>query len=54
MQIRIPDQAGMILLAVWLIATGLIPLLGLGSSGFATLMSILAIVSGVLLFVRHK
>jgi hypothetical protein len=37
----------MLLLAVWLVLTGLIPLLNLGFSGLGTVMAILAIAAGI-------
>ena len=40
---------GMLLLGIWLIATGLIPLLQLHFAGLATIMAILAIAAGVLI-----
>lgn len=40
---------GMLLLGVWLILTGLIPLLNLGASGLGHLMAILAIAAGALI-----
>ena len=40
---------GMLLLAVWLILTGLIPLLKFSFAGLGTLMAILAIAAGVLI-----
>ncbi|MEX2089168.1 MAG: hypothetical protein WEB62_05315, partial [Bacteroidota bacterium] len=40
---------GMLLLGIWLIVTGLIPLLDLSFSGLGTLMAILAIAAGVLI-----
>ncbi len=42
---------GMLLLAIWLIVSGLIPLLNLSFSGLGTVMAILAIASGVLIAV---
>jgi hypothetical protein len=39
----------MLLLAVWLILTGLVPLLNLSFSGLGMLMAVLAIAAGVLL-----
>lgn len=42
---------GMLLLAIWLILTGLIPLLNLGFSGLGTVMAILAVAAGVLILV---
>jgi hypothetical protein len=40
---------GMILLALWLILSGLIPLLRLSFTGIGTAMAILAIAAGILL-----
>ena len=42
---------GMLLLGVWLILTGLIPLLELSFSGLGTVMAVLAIVAGGLILV---
>lgn len=42
---------GLLLLAAWLILTGLIPLLDLSFSGLGTVMSILAVVAGILIVV---
>jgi hypothetical protein len=39
---------GMILLGIWLIMTGLIPLLNLNFEGLPLIMAVLAIVSGIL------
>ena len=41
---------GMMLLAAWLILTGLIPLLHFSFSGLGTLMHVLAIAAGILIF----
>ena len=41
----------MLLVGVWLIATGLIPLLNLSFSGLGTIMAVLAIAAGVLIIV---
>jgi hypothetical protein len=46
---RLPRNLGMILLAIWLIATGAIPLLAGISFNIGTLMAILAIAAGILL-----
>ena len=46
---KVIRNLGMLLLAAWLILTGLIPLLKLSFSGLGTLMAILAIASGVLI-----
>jgi hypothetical protein len=42
---------GMLLLAVWLILTGLIPLLNLSFSGLGTVMAVLAVAAGILIVV---
>jgi hypothetical protein len=46
---KLTKQWGKLLLAVWLILTGLIPLLHLSFAGMGTLMAVLAIGAGVLL-----
>ena len=48
---RLTRNLGMLLLAAWLILTGLIPLLNFGFSGLGTLMAVLAIAAGVLIVV---
>jgi uncharacterized iron-regulated membrane protein len=40
---------GMLLLAIWLILSGVIPLLHLYFSGLSTIMALLAIVAGALI-----
>lgn len=50
---RLTRNIGMILLAIWLIMTGLIPLLHLNFEGLALLMTILALAAGVLILVEH-
>ncbi len=42
---------GMLLLAIWLILSGLIPLLKLSMSGLSLAMAILAIAAGVLILI---
>jgi hypothetical protein len=42
---------GMILLAVWLIATGALPFLGIGSPALGTLLNALAIAAGVCILI---
>ncbi len=49
MAIGLIKSIGMLLLAAWLVLTGLIGLLGLGFSGLHILMGILAIAAGVLI-----
>ena len=44
---KITRNVGMLLLAVWLILTGLIPLLQFSFSGLGSVMAILAIAAGV-------
>ena len=39
---KVTKNLGMLLLAIWLIATGLIPLLQLSFSGLGTVMAVLA------------
>lgn len=46
---KVTRNVGMLLLAVWLIVTGLIPLLKLSFSGLWIVMAILAIAAGVLI-----
>jgi hypothetical protein len=48
---KITKNIGMLLLGIWLIATGLIPLLNLSFSGLGTIMAILAIAAGALIIV---
>jgi hypothetical protein len=48
---KVTKSLGMLLLAIWLILTGLIPLLQLSFSGLSTVMTILAIAAGVLILV---
>ena len=46
---RITRNVGLLLLAVWLIVTGLAPLLRFSFSGMSTVMAILAVAAGVLI-----
>jgi hypothetical protein len=48
---KVTRNVGMLLLAAWLVLTGLIPLLNLSFSGLSTVMAILAIAAGVLILV---
>lgn len=45
---KLTKNLGMLLLGIWLIISGLIPLLNFSFSGLGTLMAILAIAAGVL------
>jgi hypothetical protein len=51
--LRLPQRLGWTLLCIWLIAMGLIPLLGLGSPALSMLMHVGAIAAGVLLFLER-
>jgi hypothetical protein len=46
---KITKNMGMLLLGIWLILTGLIPLLHLSFSALGTVMAVLAIAAGALL-----
>jgi hypothetical protein len=46
---KMTRNIGMLLLALWLVVTGLIPLLHLSFSGMGTGMAVLAIAAGVLI-----
>ena len=48
---KITKNLGMILLAIWLILTGLFPFLSINIPERATLMAILAIAAGVLILI---
>lgn len=51
MALKPTKNLGMLLLAVWLILTGLIALLDLGFEGMGMLLGILALAAGVLILV---
>jgi hypothetical protein len=46
---KLTKNLGMLLLGIWLVLTGVIPLLNLSFSGLGTLMAILAIAAGALI-----
>ena len=48
---KITKNLGMLLLAIWLILTGLSGLVGLSFQGFGVLMALLAIAAGGLILV---
>ena len=50
---KITRRLGFLLLGVWLILTGLIPLLHFNFSGLETIMAILAIAAGVLILLER-
>jgi hypothetical protein len=51
MAMKLTRNIGLLLLAIWLILGGLIPLLNLGFSGLGTMMAVLAIAAGVLILI---
>ena len=51
MAMRLTKNLGMLLLAIWLILGGLIPLLNISFSGLGTLMAVLAIAAGVFILI---
>jgi len=46
---KLKKNLGILLLAIWLVLTGLIDLLKFSFSGLPTIMAILAIVAGILI-----
>lgn len=48
---RLTKNLGMLLLGIWLVLTGLLPLLNVAMSGVGTLMAVLAVAAGVLILV---
>jgi hypothetical protein len=48
---KVTRNIGMLLLALWLVLTGLIPLLSLSFSGLGIVMAVLAIAAGILIAV---
>jgi hypothetical protein len=48
----IPRSLGRMLLAVWLIAAGALPLLGVSNQNLAWLLHLIAIAAGVLLLLK--
>jgi len=50
---KLTKDLGMLLLGIWLILSGLLPLVDLGFSGQATLLAILAIAAGAAILLRR-
>jgi hypothetical protein len=48
---KITRNIGMLLLAIWLIATGLISVLSLSFTGLGVIMAILAIAAGIFILI---
>lgn len=46
---RLTKNVGMLLLAIWLIITGAVPLFNLSFSGLSEVMAVLAIAAGILI-----
>ena len=47
--IRLTKNLGMLLLGIWLIISGLVPLLNLNIQGLGTIMAVLAVAAGALI-----
>ncbi len=54
MTIKLPKNIGMLLLAVWLILTGVLELLNITFPARDILLELLAIAAGVLLFLGYR
>jgi len=50
---KLAANPGMLLLGIWLILTGLLPLLNLNFNGLGLLMNILAIAAGALILMNR-
>ncbi len=50
---KLTKRLGFLLLGIWLIASGLIPILHFRFSGLETIMAILAIAAGVLILLER-
>jgi hypothetical protein len=50
---RIPENLGIVLLAIWLILEGLISLLNLGFEGIGVIMGLLALAAGILILINR-
>jgi hypothetical protein len=49
---KLTDNLGLLLLGIWLIATGLLPLINLNIPALGLILGILAIAAGVLIILR--
>ncbi len=49
--LALPERWGFVLLAIWLILTGLIALLGLTFAGLNIIMGLLALIAGILILI---
>jgi hypothetical protein len=50
---KITKNLGMLLLSIWLIATGLLSLLNINFPGAGTVLALLALAAGVVLLLRR-
>jgi hypothetical protein len=50
---KLNKNIGMLLLGIWLIMNGLIPLLNIYFSGLSTIMAILAVAAGAFILLWH-
>ena len=50
---KLPKNLGMLLLAVWLILTGLVALFGFKFQGLEIILGILALAAGILLLLQR-
>jgi hypothetical protein len=50
---RVKGNFGMLLLSIWLIVTGLLPLLKINFPALAVVMAVLAVAAGVLLLLKR-
>ena len=50
---KLASNTGMLVLGIWLILSGLLPLLNFSFQGLGLLMNLLAIVAGVLLLMNR-
>lgn len=51
---KLRHNLGLLVLSIWLILTGLLPLINLSFNGLGTIMSLLALAAGVLLLLRRN
>ncbi len=54
MTIKLPKNIGMLLLAVWLVLTGVLGLFNINFPGREVLLGLLAITAGVLIFLGYR
>jgi hypothetical protein len=50
---RVPKDLGMLLLAIWLILTGLLQVVTIAIPAIGTIMAVLAIAAGALILLRR-